>query len=167
MNKIYFGDCNELLYNIKDKSIDLILADLPYGKTKNKWDCLIDLDILWKHYKRIIKDNGAIILFGMDKFSCTLMNSNLPMHRYNLVWEKTTPTGFLNANRMPLRIHEDILVFYKKLPVYNPQKTTGHTRKVSSSKHKLNSKKTTNYGNHGLTSYDSTERYRSKNIVKI
>jgi DNA modification methylase len=83
------------------------------------------------------------------------MLSNEKLHRYNIIWEKTTPTGYL----MPLRSHEDILVFYKTLPIYNPQKTTGHTRKVSSANHKRNSKKTTNYGEHDLTSYDSTERY--------
>lgn len=87
------------------------------------------------------------------------MLSNEKLHRYNLIWEKTTPTGHLNAKKMPLRSHEDILVFYKQLPTYNPQKTTGHERKVSTANHKRNSKKTTNYGEHGLTTYDSTERY--------
>jgi site-specific DNA-methyltransferase (adenine-specific) len=129
------------------------------GVTKNKWDSIIPLDKLWKQYERIIKSNGAIILFGQDKFSARLMMSNEKLHRYNLIWEKTTPTGHLNAKRMPLRSHEDILVFYKKLPYYNPQKTSGHERKVSTAEHKKNSKKTTNYGEHGLTTYDSTERY--------
>lgn len=87
------------------------------------------------------------------------MLSNEKWHRYNIIWEKTTPTGHLNAKKMPMRSHEDMLVFYDKLPTYNPQKTTGHVRKVSSAKHKRNSKKTTNYGEHDLTSYDSTERY--------
>ena len=87
------------------------------------------------------------------------MLSNEKLHRYNLIWEKTSPTGHLNAKRMPLRSHEDLLVFYRKLPIYNPQKTTGHERKVSTAKHKRNSKKTTNYGEHKLTTYDSTERY--------
>jgi len=137
----------------------MILCDLPYGVTKNKWDSVIDLKLLWEQYERIIKDNGVIILFGQDKFSAKLMLSNEKMHRYNLIWQKTTPTGHLNAKKMPLRSHEDLLVFYKKLPVYNPQKTTGHKRKVSTAKHKINSKKTTNYGEHGLTTYDSTERY--------
>lgn len=148
-----------MLPTISDKSVDLICADLPYGKTKNKWDNIINLPELWLQYKRVIKDNGAILLFGQDKFSARLMLSNEKMHRYNIVWEKTTPTGHLNAKRMPLRSHEDILVFYKKLPTYNPQKTTGHERKVSTAHHKRGSKKTTNYGKHGLTTYDSTERY--------
>ena len=159
LNKVYKGDCLDIMKNIPDKSINMILCDLPYGVTKNKWDSVIDLKLLWEQYERIIKDNGVIILFGQDKFSAKLMLSNEKMHRYNLIWQKTTPTGHLNAKKMPLRSHEDLLVFYKKLPVYNPQKTTGHKRKVSTAKHKINSKKTTNYGEHGLTTYDSTERY--------
>lgn len=159
MNKLIYGDCNEKMNLIADKSIDMILCDLPYGVTKNKWDSILDLKLLWSNYERIIKDNGAIILFGQDKFSARLMLSNEKLHRYNLIWEKTTPTGHLNAKRMPLRSHEDILVFYKKLPTYNPQKTKGHKRKISTANHKRNSKKTSNYGDHGLTTYDSTERY--------
>lgn len=166
VNKTYFGDCIEIMNLIDDNSIDMILCDLPYGVTKNKWDSLIDLDLLWKQYERVVTENGAIVLFGQDKFSARLMLSNEKMHRYNLIWQKTTPTGHLNAKRMPLRSHEDILVFYKKLPTYNPQKTTGHERKVSTAKHKRNSKKTTNYGEHGLTSYDSTERY-PKSVLKF
>lgn len=159
INKTYFGDCLEVMKLIDDATIDLILCDLPYGVTKNKWDSVIDLKKLWCEYERVIKTNGAIVLFGQGKFSATLMLSNAKLHRYNLIWEKTTPTGHLNAKRMPLRSHEDIMVFYKKLPTYNPQKTTGHERKVSTAKHKRNSKKTTNYGEHRLTTYDSTERY--------
>jgi len=94
------------------------------------------------------------------------MLSNKKMWRYNIIWEKTSPTGYLNAKKMPLRSHEDICVFYKKLPTYNPQKTDGHQRKVSSAHHKRDSKKTTDYGEHGLTSYDSTERY-PKSIWKF
>lgn len=166
VNEIYLGDCLNIMKSIKKESIDLIICDLPYGVTKNKWDSVIDLNQLWVEYKRIIKNNGAIILFGQDKFSAKLMLSNEKLHRYNLIWEKTTPTGHLNAKRMPLRNHEDILVFYKKLPTYNPQKTKGHIRKVSTAKHKRNSKETTNYGKHKLTTYDSTERY-PKSILKF
>lgn len=165
-SKLMFGDCLELMDYIYDGSVDLILCDLPYGLTKNKWDSVIDLPKLWQHYERIIKPNGAIILFGQDKFSAKLMLSNEKLHRYNLIWEKTTPTGHLNAKKMPMRSHEDILVFYKQLPIYNPQKTTGHERKVSTAHHKRGSKKTTNYGEHGLTTYDSTERY-PKSIWKF
>lgn len=158
-NKIYLGDCLKLMPEIADQSIDMILGDLPYGVTQNKWDSVISINDLWEQYERVIKQNGAIVLFGQDKFSARLMLSNEKMHRYNLIWQKTLPTGFLNANRMPLRSHEDILVFYKKLPTYNPQKTYGHKRKVSTSKHKRNSKKSSSYGNYGNTAYDSTERF--------
>ncbi len=166
INKTYFGDCLEVMKLIDDATIDLIICDLPYGVTKNKWDSVIDLKVLWGEYERVIKTNGAIILFGQDKFSARLMLSNEKLHRYNLIWQKTTPTGHLNAKKMPLRSHEDILVFYKKLPTYNPQKTTGHKRKVSTAQHKRGSKKTTNYGEHGLTTYDSTERY-PKSVLKF
>jgi site-specific DNA-methyltransferase (adenine-specific) len=154
-----FGDTIEQMKLIPDKSIDFICCDLPYQKTKNIWDCIIPFNLLWIEYERIIKDNGCIVLFGQDKFSAKLMLSNEKLHRFNLIWEKTTPTGHLNAKKMPLRSHEDMLVFYKALPTYNPQKTTGHERKVSTANHKRNSKKTTNYGEHELTTYDSTERY--------
>ena len=123
---LYQGDCLELMKNIKDKSIDCIICDLPYGVTsKNKWDTIIPYEPLWKEYKRIIKDNGPIILFGQDKFTAKTMLSNEKMHRYNLIWNKVLTSGFLNAGRMPLREHEDIMIFYKKLPTYNPQFTEG------------------------------------------
>ena len=124
--KLYQGDCLELMKNIEDKSIDCIICDLPYGVTsKNKWDTIIPYEPLWKEYKRIIKDNGPIILFGQDKFTAKTMLSNEKMHRYNLIWNKVLTSGFLNAGRMPLREHEDIMIFYKKLPTYNPQFTEG------------------------------------------
>lgn len=114
---------------------------------------------LWTHYKRIIKDNGAIILFANGLFTADLMKSNREMWKYNLVWEKTQPTGFQNANRMPMRNHEDMCVFYKKQPTYNPQKTSGHIRKVSTAAHKKNSKQSTNYNEIKNYTYDSTERF--------
>lgn len=165
IDKIYNEDCLIGMQSIDDKSIDCIICDLPYGQTQNKWDSIIPFDKLWKQYKRIIKDNGAIILFGNNLFSAHLIISNEEMYRYSLVWQKTTPTGFLNAKRQPMRSHEDILVFYKKQPTYNPQKTSGHTRKVSLARHKSNSKKTTDYGEHEFKSYDSTERYPTSVIT--
>lgn len=160
MYKLLQGDCLELMKNIPDKSINMILCDLPYGCTaRNKWDVIIPFEPLWEQYKRVIKDNGAIVLFGSGMFTAELMISNKTMWRYNLIWEKTQPTGFLNAKKMPLRNHEDICVFYNNLPTYNPQKTTGHVRKVSKAEHKVGSKNTTDYGEHGLSTYDSTERY--------
>lgn len=123
--KLLLGDCLELMKDIEDKSIDMILCDLPYAMTRNKFDVRIPFEPLWKHYNRVIKDNGAILLFGQGVFFVDLINSNRKMYRYDLVWNKVLCSGFLNANRMPLRQHEQIAVFYKKMPVYNPQFTTG------------------------------------------
>lgn len=116
------GDCLELLKDIEDNSIDLIIADLPYNCTRNDWDQdIIDLDKLWEQYNRIAKQNACIVMFGQGIFSAKLIGSQVKQYRYTLIWEKTNPTGFLNAKRMPLRSHDDILVFYRKLPTYNPQ----------------------------------------------
>lgn len=157
--ELYCGDCLDIMPQIENKSVDMILCDLPYGTTQNKWDIILPFNNLWDCYNRIIKENGAIILFGSGMFTAELMTSNKSMWRYNLIWEKTTPTGFLNAKKMPLRNHEDICIFYKKLPTYNPQKTYNNKRKVSKSEHKINCIDTTNYGKHNHTTYDSTERY--------
>ena len=119
------GDCLELMKTIDDKSVDMILCDLPYGTTKCKWDIVLPFDKLWEQYNRIIKDNGAVVLFGIEPFSSELRISNLKNYRYDYVWKKNKGTGFLNANRMPLRSHEMISVFYKKLPQYNKQMRCG------------------------------------------
>lgn len=119
------GDCLEVMPKLPNKSVDMILCDLPYGTTQNKWDSVINLDKLWVEYKRVIKDNGAIILTGQSLFSAKLMMQEPKLYRYSIIWEKTKAGGFLNAKRMPLQAHEDILVFYKKLPAYNPQMTKG------------------------------------------
>ena len=123
LNKIYNEDCLEGMKRIPDGSVDMILCDLPYGTTRNKWDSVIDLDLLWEQYNRIIKDNGAIVLTAQTPFDKVLGVSNLKMLKYEWIWEKSKATVFLNAKRMPLKAHENILVFYKKLPTYNPQKT--------------------------------------------
>ena len=125
MYKLYNGDCLEVMDKFKDKSIDMILCDLPYGTTKNKWDFIIPLDRMWEQYNRIIKDNGVIILFAQTPFDKVLGMSNIKNLRYEWIWEKDNSTGFLNAKKMPLKIHENILVFYKKLPTYNPQMRKG------------------------------------------
>lgn len=119
--KLINWDCLEEMDKIQDKSIDMILCDLPYWTTQNKADIILPFDLLWKHYERIIKDNWAIILFWQWLFFIDLINSNRKLFRYDLVWNKELTTWFLNAKRMPLRQHEQIAVFYKKLPVYNPQ----------------------------------------------
>ena len=120
------GDCLELMKDIRDKSIDMVLCDLPYSNTRNKWDNVINLVLLWKQYKRIIKDNGAIVLHAQTPFDKILGCSNLKMLRYEWIWEKDRATGHFHSKKMPMKAHENILVFYKKLPTYNPQKTTGH-----------------------------------------
>lgn len=159
MVNLIHGDCLEQMKNIPEGSVDLILCDLPYGTTACKWDNIIPFDPLWEQYKRVIKKNGAIVLFGSGMFTASLMCSNKKMWKYNLIWEKTTPTGFLNAKIMPLRSHEDICVFCEGKTTYNPQKTYGHKRKVSTADHKRNCIATEDYGKHGFVSYDSTERY--------
>ena len=123
--KLILGDCLEKMKDIEDKSIDMILCDLPYGTTQNKWDSIIPLDKLWEQYNRIIKDNGAILLFGQTPFDKILGCSNLKLLRYEWIWEKEQGTGFLNAKKMPLKNHENILIFYKKMPIYNPQMRKG------------------------------------------
>ena len=129
-NTLLNGDCLELMKELEDKSIDMILCDLPYGVLKSnqatKWDCVIPFDKLWEQYERIIKDKGAIVLFGQGMFSAELMSSNKKLWRYNLIWKKgNRTTGFLNCNRQPLRNHEDIIVFSKKQVEYNPQMEIG------------------------------------------
>jgi site-specific DNA-methyltransferase (adenine-specific) len=122
INEIYLGDCLELMpKHVEDKSIDMIFCDLPYGTTNCKWDSVIDLDKLWKEYKRVIKDNGAIVLFASQPFTSILVSSNLKMFKYSFTWDKITKTNHLNAKKQPLRQVEDICVFYKKQPTYNPQ----------------------------------------------
>ena len=123
--KLWQGDCLELMKKIPDKRIDMILCDLPYGTTRNKWDSIIPLEPLWKQYNRIIKDNGCIALFSQTPFDKILGASNIKMLRYEWIWKKDNGTGFLNANKMPMKIHENFLIFYKKLPCYNPQMRIG------------------------------------------
>lgn len=125
MIKLLQGDCIELMKELPDKSIDMVLCDLPFGVTQNKWDKIIPFESLWGEYNRVVKENGAIVLFGQGLFTAELAYSNKDMFRYRLVWEKTKAGGFLNARRMPLQAHEDISIFYKRLPTYNPQMTEG------------------------------------------
>ena len=124
-NKVIQGDCLNVMQNIPDNSIDMVLCDLPYGTTQNKWDSVIDLDKLWKQYNRIVKPNGAIVLTSQGVFTAKLILSNEKYFKYKIVWIKSKSTNFLNAKKQPLRKHEDICVFYKKQPNYNPQMTNG------------------------------------------
>lgn len=159
INKIFQNDCLLGMKKIPNKSINLILCDLPYGTTKNIWDIPLNLKKLWKEYERIIIDNGAIILFAQSPYDKVLACSNLKLFRYEWIWEKTNATGFLNASKCPLKAHENILVFYKKAPIYNPIKTKGHKR-VSRASHKTNCLQSSNYGKQMHTKdYNSDERY--------
>lgn len=125
VNKVVQGDCLDVMKHLSDKSVDMILCDLPYGTTQNKWDSVIDLGKLWKQYERVIKDNGAIALTAQGVFTAKLILSNEKLFKYKIVWIKSKPTNFLNAKKQPLRKHEDICIFYKKQPIYNPQMTAG------------------------------------------
>ena len=117
------GDCLEKMKDIPDGSIDMILCDLPYGTTACKWDTIIPFEPLWEQYKRIIKDNGAIVLTASQPFTSALVMSNPNMFKVSVVWNKRKAGNFVQGNIQPLKIHEDVLIFYKKQPVYNPQKT--------------------------------------------
>lgn len=125
INRVVQGDCLEVMKHFPKNSIDMILCDLPYGTTQNKWDSVIDLKKLWNLYEYVVKDNGAIVLTGQGLFTAKLILSNEKLFKYKIVWIKSKPTNFLNAKIQPLRKHEDICIFYKKQPIFNPQKTEG------------------------------------------
>ena len=129
LNKIYNEDCLEGMKRIPDKSVDMILCDLPYGTTACKWDTIIPFEPLWEQYERVIKDNGAIVLFGTEPFSSLLRTSNIKRYRYDLIWEKSRFTNFLFVKKQFGKVHENISVFYKKQPTYNPQMEVGEPYK--------------------------------------
>lgn len=122
MEQLLQGDCLELMKDIPDKLIDMILCDLPYGQTKFEWDKKLDFKLLWLQYERIIKDNGAIVLFGKHPFTSELVLSNLKLFRYELIWEKTRASNSMQVKKQPSAIHENILFFYKNQPTYNDLK---------------------------------------------
>lgn len=163
--KLYNGDCLDVMSNIPDKSVDMIFADLPFGTTQNKWDCLIDLDRLWEQYKRIIKDNGCIALWCQVPFNIVLGYSNLEMLKYEWIIEKTNATGHFNAKRMPMKAHENVMIFYKNPPTYNPQKTTGHKPVNNYTKHTNDG---SNYGASiiGRSGGGQTDRY-PRDVLKF
>jgi site-specific DNA-methyltransferase (adenine-specific) len=163
INKIYLSDCLEIMKDIKDKSIDMILCDLPYGMTACKWDTIIPLDPLWSNYKRIIKDNGVIVLTGSQPFTSMLVMSNPHWFKYEIIWEKDNCTNFHNAKKMVMKVHENILVFYKKRPIYNPQKFyKGIYRKVR------HSSSYTAYGKVKEHAYESMDGMRyPRSVIKF
>ena len=163
---LLFGDCLERMKEIPDGSVDLILVDLPYGTTQNKWDSVIDLEAMWEQLNRICKPNTAKLMFAQTPFDKVIGCSNLKELKYEWIWEKTTATGHLNAKKMPMKAHENILVFYDKLPTYNPQKTTGHKPANSYTKHQDDG---SNYGETkvGISGGGQTDRYpRSVQVFK-
>jgi site-specific DNA-methyltransferase (adenine-specific) len=120
MIELHNGDCLEIMKNIPDKSVDMILCDLPYGVTKMKWDCIIPYDNLWGEYNRIIKDNGNIVLFSSGLFTLSLIQSNIKNFRYKLIWKKNVPTGMSSAKYRPMKYYEEICVFGNSKGTYNP-----------------------------------------------
>ena len=160
---LFKGDCLIEMTQIKSGSVDMILCDLPYGVTKNEWDIIIPFDKLWEHYNRIIKDNGAVVLFGSQPFTSLMITSNLKNFRYCLVWEKNKFSDFLNAKRKPMKTNEDIAIFYKKQPTYNPQYwySTPYTRWNTQSA----VDKQTNYGNHKENFVESLDGKRLPTTV--
>lgn len=159
---LYNGDCLEVMKQIDDKSIDMVLCDPPYGTTRNKWDIVIDLTKFFEQINRVIKDEGAIVLFSQMPFTVDLINANRKYFRYEWIWEKPSATGFLNAKKMPLKAHENVVVFYKTLPIYNPQFTEGSQVAVKSA-HSY----TKNYGKYILHNYNSHGRRFPRDVLKI
>lgn len=154
--RLMLGDCLDRMSEIADRSINLVLCDLPYETTRNEWDFQVHLPALWAHYKRVC--TGAIVLTAQTPFDKVLGASNLQMLRYEWIWEKGNATGHLNARIAPMKAHENVLVFYRSLPTYNPQKTAGHPRKAAM-KAGIE-KRSSNYGHiEARVPYDSTERY--------
>ena len=168
-NCIYNGDCLELMPLISEKSIDMILCDLPYGTTACKWDLIIPFDKLWEQYERIIKPNGAIVLFGQEPFSSYLRISNIKLYRYDWIWDKVSTTNFANANKMPLSCNECISVFYKSLPTYNPIMSEAKLDRIRPISNPKENNSETNKQASGKTrmyseNYDNTKRFPRKII---
>ena len=145
MIDLRLGDCLEVMKDISDGSVDAIITDPPYGTTACKWDSVIDFDLMWEQLNRIIKPNGAIVLFGSEPFSSSLRMSNIKNYKYDWIWEKDKASNILNSNRQALKIHEIISIFYKKQCIYNPQKV----KLEKPYKHKNRSVNSDNFGSNG------------------
>lgn len=163
MNRVLLrADCLKAMPQLPSASVDLILCDLPYGTTQCSWDSQLPLKFLWEQYRRIC--SGPVVLFAQTPFDKVLGASNIHFLKYEWIWEKTNATGHLNAKKMPMKAHENILVFYDRAPTYNPIKTNGHVRKTAT-KHGDGSPV---YGKQNLEGvfYDSTERY-PRSVIKF
>ena len=154
--QIFTGDCLTEMQRIAASSVDMVLCDLPYGQTQNAWDKVIDMSAMWAQLRRVTKPSAAIVLMAAQPFASRLIASNEGEFRYDLIWRKNKPTGFLNANRQPLRIHEHILVFYRAQPFYEAQKTDGHKNKTGYKRSQIG----TNYG----AVQDATKRWEGGSI---
>jgi len=152
---LYNGDCLSVLPQLRANCADMILCDLPYGTTANEWDTVIDLEKLWKQYERIKKETTAILLFGSQPFTTTLINSKPELFKYSLVWDKMRSCGSMLAKLRPLKYHEDVVVFYEKQPTYNPVMRRGKRQKKASGGN------SGNYGNVPLIRYESDQYYPS------
>lgn len=168
---LFNGNCIDVLKELPDNCVDMVFCDLPYGTTRNDWDSVINLELLWEQYDRVVKDDGAIVLTAANPFDKVLALSNMKNFRYDWIWEKNKATGHLNSKKVPLKAHEYVLVFYKKMPTYNPQFTYGH-KPMNAVKPKKNvpaPDKLRNYG-HMETQFGnaggSTKRY-PRSVIKI
>jgi len=162
MIELIKGDCLELMKTIKSGSIDAIITDPPYGTTACKWDSVIDFDLMWEQLNRIIKPNGAVVLFGSEPFSSALRMSNIKNYKYDWIWKKNRSTGHLNAKKQPMRNTENIIVFYKKQVNYNPQKTEGKPYKKTPSTNTYSG-----YGKHNPIHQNNNGFRYPKTIIKI
>ena len=159
---LYLGDCMDILKSVPSGSIDMILCDLPYGTTQNKWDSVIPFDELWREYRRVTKDNSAIVLTAAQPFTSVLITSNIKEFKYAWVWDKVNrPTGHLNAKKQPMRQTEDVLVFYRSQPTYNPQMTDGEPYVA------IGSKKSGNYGAQKTTTTICDGKRYPRNLLSI
>lgn len=161
--KLACGDCRDILPTLG--KVDAVICDLPYGTTQNPWDCPIPFEELWLEYSRIC--SGAIVLNAAQPFTSALINSNRDLFRYTMVWHKSRPTGFLNAKLQPLRAHEDICVFYRKQPTYNPQFTTGRPNHVSKSGGARIKSGSTNYGQQYAITEEHTNRKYPTSVLSF
>ena len=163
MNVIYHRDCLvDGLQSIPDNSVDMVLTDPPYGTTKNKWDSVVDMNLFWKEIKRVTKEHSAILLFSQMPFTAIAVMSNPKMFRYEWTCEKYNPTGFLNAKRMPLKCHENVLVFYEKLPTYNPQMIQGKVHSYGGA-----GRQSKNYGSYSDTKRGTSNMYYPRDVLKV
>ena len=166
INTVIQGDCLEVMKDIPDKSIDMILCDLPYGTTACKWDTVIPFEPLWEQYKRIIKNNGAIVLTASQPFTSALVMSNTKMFKYEWIWEKERASNFFTANKTPMKYHENICVFYKSQPTYNPQFILGRPNH-SAGKDGIGKSKSEHYGFNMFKDRENSQMKYPSSIIKV